>query len=439
MANKLPVFFDVLNPGVLDALRDLDSKVMTQLKDDIRETVRAIQHAGFINSETPAQTAQNLRSLIGLGPTQVGQVNNFRRALERGDVAKALSYKARDRRSDSAIKKGNLSRDRIAKMTDAYAKRRVTINAQTTARTAATDALKKGQDLTWRQMESAGMVPDGYMLIKSWQTVGDNRVRDAHRAMQGQTVPFNQPYSNGQMIPGEGDYSCRCVSIVTMVAIDSAAGRAALQQADVTIPAPIASSPPVPIERPNDIIPGNEKFLGGTRALVETEQTIREAATESLYIFDDAGNEILALRGGESSVDYTLEQAATFRDNILTHNHPGSSGFSPDDIYTATRFNLAEIRAVGKYADYSLKRPPEGWPAYERIFGSSIERDGFQGIYRKHDNGVRRNLEPLVLSGQLNDKVAGRMHYDLVWRRISEELRGIGKNLGDYRQITYNR
>ncbi len=36
--------------------------------------------------------------------------------------------------------------------------------------------------------------------------------RDEHVPMNGETVPYDQPYSNGQMIPGEGDYNCGCLS-----------------------------------------------------------------------------------------------------------------------------------------------------------------------------------------------------------------------------------
>jgi len=41
----------------------------------------------------------------------------------------------------------------------------------------------------------------------------DSRERDSHIAMEGDTVPWDQLYSNGQMIPGDTEYNCRCVSI----------------------------------------------------------------------------------------------------------------------------------------------------------------------------------------------------------------------------------
>jgi hypothetical protein len=56
-------------------------------------------------------------------------------------------------------------------------------------------------------------------VYKTWNTVGDNRVRAAHATTGGQTVPVNQPFSVGgflMMYPGDFSapphlvYNCRC-------------------------------------------------------------------------------------------------------------------------------------------------------------------------------------------------------------------------------------
>ncbi|EYB67406.1 hypothetical protein DEIPH_ctg041orf0001 [Deinococcus phoenicis] len=51
-------------------------------------------------------------------------------------------------------------------------------------------------------------------MVKTWHTRIDGRERDEHRAMDGETVPIDEPFSNGLMQPGEPN--CRCV--VTYVA-----------------------------------------------------------------------------------------------------------------------------------------------------------------------------------------------------------------------------
>lgn len=53
-------------------------------------------------------------------------------------------------------------------------------------------------------------------IKKRWVTMHDNRVRDSHRAIDGETVDVDKPFSNGLMYPGDGsgnpsDYiNCRC-------------------------------------------------------------------------------------------------------------------------------------------------------------------------------------------------------------------------------------
>lgn len=43
---------------------------------------------------------------------------------------------------------------------------------------------------------------------KGWLTAGDSRVREEHAAMDGETVPLEEPFSNGLMHPSEP--ACRC-------------------------------------------------------------------------------------------------------------------------------------------------------------------------------------------------------------------------------------
>lgn len=45
--------------------------------------------------------------------------------------------------------------------------------------------------------------------------VGDHRTRPSHRKMMGEKVKFDEPYSNGEMFPGETDINCRGFSEYT--------------------------------------------------------------------------------------------------------------------------------------------------------------------------------------------------------------------------------
>jgi SPP1 gp7 family putative phage head morphogenesis protein len=56
----------------------------------------------------------------------------------------------------------------------------------------------------------------GVLLYKEWVASLDDRMRDSHAAMNGETVPMDEAYSNGLMQPGDPDgdpsevCNCRC-------------------------------------------------------------------------------------------------------------------------------------------------------------------------------------------------------------------------------------
>lgn len=69
-------------------------------------------------------------------------------------------------------------------------------------------------------------------------------------------------------------------------------------------------------------------------------------------------------KGGQAGrVDFTDEEVNSMQAMILTHNHPGSSSLSPEDVGLAMRADMQSIRAVGALGwRYSIERPAEGWP-----------------------------------------------------------------------------
>jgi hypothetical protein len=71
--------------------------------------------------------------------------------------------------------------------------------------------MKKGQALSIDKAVEMG-VYDPNALVKSWKGVLDDREREEHLAMEGETVPYDALYSNGEDTPGELTFNCRCVS-----------------------------------------------------------------------------------------------------------------------------------------------------------------------------------------------------------------------------------
>lgn len=210
-ARELTGVFNVLNPRVVESVREINTKVMRSLTDSVRATVRQNAERGLVEGVNPRTSARAIRSVIGIGPTQEQQVQNYRRALEQGDAAKALTYAKRDRRFDGTVRKGNLSAAQIERMTDIYRKRRIALNAASVSRTAALDAVRSAQRLSWEAAADRGIV-ERDLLRKQWIATQDARTRDEHEALHLSVVGFDEAFANGEVTPGESTYSCRCVA-----------------------------------------------------------------------------------------------------------------------------------------------------------------------------------------------------------------------------------
>lgn len=212
--------FNILNPAVIDAVRQLDTKVMQTLQGDAREAVRAWVENGLRDGLHPMAVARDLRAIVGLAPNQAAAVRNFRRLLEAGD-REALTRALRDHRFDATLAKAlghggaGLSTEQIDRMVGQYERRMLAFHADTVSRTATLDALKMGQRLTWQNAIDRGDV-GGDRLRRRWSGVRDSRERPEHwlmddRADAGESHPMDEAYSNGELVPGESTWNCRCL------------------------------------------------------------------------------------------------------------------------------------------------------------------------------------------------------------------------------------
>lgn len=201
--------FDFLNPRVIDAVRQLELSVLSNVNTNVVDTMRLAVEAGLRQGLSSPAVAQSLRPLVGIGPRQLDTVLNLRDAMLGVNGRTLSDYTMRDKRFDAAVKNGTLTDAQLSKALASYTNARVGQNANAIAATAARDSQKLAQRLSWVDAMGEG-VGDGEMLVHEWITVGDDRVRDEHQH-DGEVQPWDQPYSTGQMVPGEGDWGCRCV------------------------------------------------------------------------------------------------------------------------------------------------------------------------------------------------------------------------------------
>jgi hypothetical protein len=210
VSKTVGIAFDYLSPNVIDAIRGLETKVITALEESTRETVRAIIENGLRDGVNPRTVAQDLRSMIGLGPTQAQEVVNFREALQGANGRSITDYTLRNRTVDRLLAKGELTPEQVERYTEIYRKRRIAQNAETTARTAALDAQKLANRLAWQNAVDHGIV-DGDRLMKQRIGVDDDRERPEHVAINNEIRRFDEPYSNGEVVSGDSSWNCRCI------------------------------------------------------------------------------------------------------------------------------------------------------------------------------------------------------------------------------------
>lgn len=143
---------------------------------------------------------------------------------------------------------------------------------------------------------------------------------------------------------------------------------------------------------------GSSSGMGAyQRNVRRSEDTIRNEPVEHLLLLDKNGN--VAMRAGDgkrSEVNVTNEMMQAARDAVMTHNHPGGSTFSMEDIQTALVLGLREIRATtasnGTYTlrrDYELGTPQ---PMFYRNFANE---------YQMNARSIHNTLQEKVYSGEI--------------------------------------
>jgi len=128
------------------------------------------------------------------------------RATEKGDMDALEAAKARLKAKAGLVK-------------DRYYERYIKHRAQNIARTETLRAANLGQYESWRQAIKDSNVIAASDMQRKWVTAGDDRVRMMHRAANGQTVGFDEPFTvdgSHYMYPPAG-VNCRCVATYKVV------------------------------------------------------------------------------------------------------------------------------------------------------------------------------------------------------------------------------
>jgi hypothetical protein len=221
--------FDASNPRAAALMRQAQLKFIQQLSDTQRAAVRRALATTYSNGVATSSRdfTRAFIDSIGLTDKQVAVVNNYRKLLETNS-ADALARELRDRRFDRSINTALTSGEplettQIDNMVDRYRSNMLSMRADTIARTEGLAAVNQARQESWDQLiDQAGF--DRSEVKRTWHATQDNRTRDSHFSMDGQTVgmdePFETPGGEELMFPGDPSASaaerinCRCTVTV---------------------------------------------------------------------------------------------------------------------------------------------------------------------------------------------------------------------------------
>lgn len=223
------ISYDVTNESAVAAARENQLRLVTSFTQQQRETTRLAITEGIAGGLNPRDQARAFRDSIGLTPSQMRAVSNFRRLLAAGTLgqpsAEALTRALRDRRFDRSVRRAirdgqALSQEQIDKMVERYRQRYIKYRSEVIARTEALRAVHEGTDAMYQQAIDAGEFT-AEQLRRRWVTAADERVRGSHRSLDGQERPKGQSWTSGNgfslrfpgdpQAPASETVQCRCV------------------------------------------------------------------------------------------------------------------------------------------------------------------------------------------------------------------------------------
>lgn len=119
------------------------------------------------------------------------------------------------------------------------------------------------------------------------------------------------------------------------------------------------------------------------RSLAKAEAKIRYSDVEHLVVLDKDGNVLFSKDGEETQIALTRAEERLLRGADASHNHPGGTTFSPDDVETLVELDMHSLRAVGSDgSSYTLTK----------VFKPFANRKAFYTDFKaKHKEHVRAN------------------------------------------------
>lgn len=230
VSSSIAVRFDFTSEEAVGWMTEHLDGFVSGMVEGQQATVERVITRGRARGLSDLDIAAEVRDSIGLAPYQVDHVETYRAALEAGDYSNAVDRQLADGRYETAIRRAeeegtHFAPKRIEAMVDSYRANWVEFRGEVVALAEAEAAMGAGMDELLRQAIEAGDV-DPSLIVRTWVTRHDARVRTSHRLMNGQQRPFGVPFISGNgnelMYPGDENgpsddvCGCRCFLVLSL-------------------------------------------------------------------------------------------------------------------------------------------------------------------------------------------------------------------------------
>lgn len=225
LGGQVSFVFNQANPKVNSYAQRVSAQRVREVGNDIRLVLNQVIRDGVTRGDNPITTARRIKRSIGLTAHQERAVDNYRRALEEGDMV-ALRRELRDKRFDPTVLRSirndkALTPAQIDRMVQRYREKYLKYRSEAIGRTESIRAIQGAQYELIQSYIDNGQI-DYRQVKRFWKTAGDGNVREAHVAVPrmnpngvAQGEAFKTPLG-ALMFPGDPAGSaantvhCRC-------------------------------------------------------------------------------------------------------------------------------------------------------------------------------------------------------------------------------------
>ncbi|TPN26624.1 head morphogenesis protein [Mesorhizobium sp. B2-3-3] len=220
--HRIVVRWDARNLAAEQWLQTHSAQLVTGIVTDQKIAIRSALETGLARGDNPTKTAVSVvgrvsavtgkreGGIIGLAGPQAAFVATAREELLSGDPVQMRNYlerTRRDKRFDRTVAKAiaigkPVPAAMVDRITGRYADSLLKLRADTIGLHETFAALGAAKDIAFRQqIEKGSLRADA--VTKGWKHTPQEHGRAQHVAMQGQVVPFDQPFTapDGTVIP----------------------------------------------------------------------------------------------------------------------------------------------------------------------------------------------------------------------------------------------